>query len=315
MTNMSQTVDDVIKQSKKNWENISVDRPLGDRARELFESARTKIDPQIYKGEYKSKPPSYNSESNKQKSPVKLQEKMYNKSMSVKEWIANERYEAEKNLPPNQRGYNFKRDTAGNTSYNSSFEDVAKQYLMGEGKELYTYLSGKERDFYDITAIGTDLEGRLPDDAIAALATNGVTAALIGSKDFDRKASQFAAHYGISVDRAVTYLLSHEFVHASQKGKYFDDPILAELDVEHTLKEYFTQKGDKDLADVASDRAANVTRNYGGSGAYNMPKGISERGGLESYIGKGAGGEYSSSAGGKSSASDGASAGNYAAAN
>ncbi len=309
MTDKSQTVDDVIRQSKKKFENMEVDKPLADRAKQLFESAKTPLDSSIYKGEFKA----YTPKSENYESPVDLQKRMYKKSPNVKEWIGNERYDIEQKLPPDKRGYNFRRDTAGNAAQNASFEDVAKQYLMGEGKELYAHLRKQGRDFYDITRIGTaDLEG-----AVAALAVRGTEAALLGSKDFEQKASQLASHYGISTDRAISYVMAHEFVHASQKGKYFDDPILAELDVEHTLKDYFTAKGDKDLAAVAGDRAANVSRNYGGSGSYKMPKGISERGGLESYVGKGAGGSYSAPSGkaAHSGAAAGkASAGSYAAA-
>ncbi len=303
MMNKSQTVKDVINQSKKTWENLGIDRPLGDRAKELFDSAKTKFDPRIYKGDS----PAYRREESYE-SGNQVLDRMAKDSTGLKQSLSNELYGVKKDMPSDKRGYNFKRDTAG--GYNSSFEDIAQQYLMGEGKELYAHLRKQGRDFYDITKIGTaDLEG-----AVAALATNGTEAALIGSKDFEQKVSELANNYGISVDRAVSYVMSHEFVHASQKGKYFDDPILAELDVEHTLKEYFTQKGEKDLADVASDRAANVTRNYGGASAYSMPKGIAERGGLESYIGKGAGGNYNGADGKASANSASSAASSYASA-
>ncbi len=309
MMNTSQTVEDVIDESKKKWKNFEIDRSLGDRAKELFESAKTKIDPRIYKGES----PAYRREETHE-SGNQVLDRMAKKSPYTKQALSKELYDIKKDMSPDKQGYNFKRDTAG--GYNTSFEDVAQQYLMGEGKELYAHLRKKGRDFYDIKKIGTaDLEG-----AVAALATNGTEAALLGSNDFEQKVSELADHYGISVERATSYVMAHEFTHASQKGKYFDDPILAELDVEHTLKEYFTQRGEQDLADVASDRAANVTRNYGGIGAYKMPKGISERGGLENYLGKYAGG---SSVSGKASAESGStgsgesgssSAGSYASA-
>ncbi len=293
MMNKSQTVKDVIDQSKKTWNNLGIDKPLGDRAKELFDSAKTKFDPRIYKGDS----PAYRREESYE-SGNQVLDRMAKNSTGLKQSLSNELYDIRKDMPPDKRGYNFGRDTA--SGYNTSFEDVAQQYLMGEGKELYAHLRKQGRDFYDITKIGTaDLEG-----AVAALANNGTEAALLGSNDFEKKVSELANHYGISVDRAVSYVMAHEFTHASQKGKYFDDPVLAELDVEHTLKEYFTQKGEKDLADVASDRAANVAKNYGGIGAYSMPKGISERGGLESYLGKGAsGGDYSPSGKGGSSIS------------
>jgi hypothetical protein len=315
MTDMSQTVDDIVRRSKKTFANIEVDRPLATRTKELFENAKVPLDPRIYKGEARA----YVSKGQIYESPVKMQERMSRNSQSVKDWFGGERYDIERKLPPSQRGYNFRRDTAGNAAYSQSFEDIAKQYLMGEGKELYAHLRGQGRDFYDITKIGTaDLEG-----AVAALATNGVEAALLGSKDFEQKVSQLAANYGVSVDRAISYVLAHEFVHASQKGKYFDDPVLAELDVEHTLNEYFNARGDKDLAVIASDRADNVTRNYGGIGAYGVPKGISERGSIESYLGpgkgysgKGDGKGYAGSvaAGADSGTASGAGSGSYASA-
>ncbi len=300
-------MDDLKSEHRKKLENILIDAPLGNRAKELFDTAATKLDPSIYKGESKG----YRADGEKYESSLDTQNKMAEKSENVKDWISRQRYEAESKLPPHQRGYNFNRDTADAKlpSYNASFEDVAKQYLMGEGKELYQHLRKKGRDFYDITRIGTDLEGKLGKDTIAAVAIKGSEAALIGPKDFEKKIVQFASNYGISVDRALKYVMAHEFVHASQKGKYFDDHVLAELDVEHTLKEYFTAKGDHDLAAVASDRAANVTRNYAGAGTYRMPKGIGEKGSLESYVGAGKGYSGALSGSGKGYAGKAASSG------
>jgi len=60
MMNMSQSVDDIVKQSKKKWENLGIDKPLGDRAKELFDSAKTKFDPRFYKGDS----PAYRREEN-----------------------------------------------------------------------------------------------------------------------------------------------------------------------------------------------------------------------------------------------------------
>lgn len=254
-------MEDIIKDVKTKGQYIAIDKPLeGYRQKELFEKAGTKLDPGIYKGESKA----YRPKSSSYETGNQTLDRMAGQSDDLAGWIANQRYEIEKKVGPGAN-YNFQRDTASNgksikTQYSGSFEEIAKSYLMGEGKELYKHLKGKGRDFYNITRIGTaDLEG-----AVAALAIQGNEAALIGSKDFDRKVSELAGNYGVPKERAINYVMAHEFVHASQKGKYFDT-ISAELDVEHTLKEYFTAKGDKDLAYIASDRASKVAKNYAGA--------------------------------------------------
>lgn len=253
MTDMSQTIQEVLKEKK--WKNIAVDTPLGERAKALFEGSKS-LDPRIYKGESRA----YRKDEIYESS-LETQKRMAEKSDNLKDWIGNQRYEIEQNLPPDKRGYSFGRDTANN------FEDVAKQYLMGEGKELYQHLKAKGREFYDITKIGSaDLEG-----AVAGLAIYGNEAALIGAKDFDAKVSQLASQYGVSNERAKSYVLAHELVHSSQKG-YGKDHIKLELDVEHTLKDYFTSKGEHDLAAIAGDRASKVTSNYSSLGTYASPK-------------------------------------------
>ena len=253
MTDMSQTVQEVLKDKK--WKNIAVDSPLGERAKALFEGSKS-LDPRIYKGESRA----YRKDEIYESS-LETQKRMAEKSDDLKDWIGNQRYEIEQNLPPDKRGYSFGRDTAG------SFEDVAKQYLMGEGKELYQHLKAKGREFYDITKIGSaDLEG-----AVAGLAVYGNEAALIGSKDFDAKVSKLASQYGVSAERAKSYVFAHELVHSSQKGLYGKDHLKLELDVENTLKDYFSAKGDNDLAAIAGDRAASVTSNYSSLGTYASP--------------------------------------------
>ncbi len=261
MTAKSQSIEDVVKETTDKWKYIAVDKPLaGQQNKELFEKAGTKLDPSIYKGESGT----YRNDSQSYESGNQTLERMSKQSDDLTGWIAEQRYEVEKKVGP-KGGYNFKRDTASGgksvkSQYSGSFEDIAKSYLMGEGKELYAHLKSQGRDFYNITKIGTaNLEG-----AVAALAIQGNDAALLGSKDFDRKVSELAGNYGVPKERAVSYVMAHEFVHASQKGKYFDT-IGAELDVEHTLKEYFNAKGDKDLAYIAGDRAGKVSRNYGGA--------------------------------------------------
>ena len=288
MTAKSQSVEDIVKEAKGKWKYIAIDKPLTQQQhKEFFEKAGIKLDPLFYKGPAGA----YRADKDQEyESANQKLDRMSKQSEDLKGWIADQRYEAEKKLPPGQSGYNFKRDTAsggktGHKSYSGSFADMAKQYLMGEGKELYSFLKGKNRDFYEITKIGTqNLEG-----AIAALAIQGNEAALIGDKNFDRKVSEFAGNYGVSKDQAVSYIMAHEFVHASQKNKYFKSHIDAELDVEHTLKEYFTARGDKDLAAIAGDRAGQVTSNYASLGTYASPiKGKSAgKGYIGNSIGKG----------------------------
>lgn len=257
MTAKSQTVEDIVKEVKAKWEYSPVDKTLEvNRQKEFFEKAGMKLDPIIYAGEFRP----YRPDSQSYESGNQVLDRMAKKGDDVKGWIAEQLEEAQRKQPPKSSGYNFKRDTA---SYSGSFEDVAKKYLSGEARELYAHLKGQGREFYDITRIGTaNLEG-----AVAALAIQGNEAALLGSKDFDRKVSGLAANYGISKERAISYVMAHEFVHASQKGRYTDH-ISAELDVEHTLKGYFTAKGQHNLASIASDRAGKVMQNYGGVGKY-----------------------------------------------
>lgn len=259
MTAKSQSIEDIVKETREKNQYIPIDKPLGRSHKEIFESVKSRLDPSIYKGEskaYKVDPKSYESGN-------QALDRMSKQSGDLKGWIADQRYEAEKKIGP-KAGYNFQRDTAASgksasSKYSGPFEDMAKQYLMGEGKELYSHLKGQGREFYDITRIGTaNLDG-----AVAALAIQGNEAALLGAKDFDKKVSDLAGIYGIPRERAISYVMAHEFVHASQKGKYFST-ISAELDVEHTLKSYFTAKGEKDLAYIAGDRAGKVARNYGG---------------------------------------------------
>jgi hypothetical protein len=260
MTAKSQNIEDIVKETREKNQYIPIDKPLyGKESRDLFDGAGKKLDPAIYKGESGS----YRSDDKKYESGNQTLDRMSKQSDDLKGWIADQRYEAERKAGP-KAGYNFRRDTASGkqvqNSYSGSFENIAKQYLMGEGKELYKHLKGQGRDFYDITRIGTaSLDG-----AVAALAIQGNEAALIGDKNFESKVSGLAAQYGVPKERAISYVMAHEFVHASQKGKYFDT-IAAELDVEHTLKSYFTAKGQKDLAYIAGDRAGKVARNYGGT--------------------------------------------------
>ncbi len=258
MTATSQTVEEIIEETKSKWEYTQIDKPFENyNQKVLFESASVKVSSN-YPGEFKSyRPDSKSYESGKQ-----TLDRMAKKSGDVKGHIAEHLGSAEKKLPPRQ-SYLPPASSHPNSfapNYSGSFEDMAKQYLTGEGRELYSHLKGQGREFYDITRIGTaNLEG-----AVAALAIQGNQAALLGSKDFDKKVSGLAANYGISKERAISYVMAHEFVHASQKGKYVDH-ISAELDVERTLKSYFTSKGYHDLAAVAGDRAGKVSQNYGGA--------------------------------------------------
>jgi len=139
-----------------------------------------------------------------------------------------------------------------------SFESVAKQYLESGGKELFDYLKKQGRNFYNIKEISKKELGK---NNVAGLYIKGNDANLVGSYDFEEKVSKLAKQYGVSKNAATEYVLAHELVHASQKGKNYNT-VQAELDVEKTLSNYFASKGKNDLAYIANDRARNVLSNY-----------------------------------------------------
>lgn len=241
MTTLSideKVLDQLQKKDSDSLRNVPVHSYLG---RESFKGE--KFDPKIYMGESRA----YRSEKSYESS-VSVLNRMSKQSAKLEDYVGK-----------------FKDEHGA--KYSGDFVSVAKQYLSSDAGDLYGFLRGKGRDFYEITKIGVgDIKG-----GIAGLAMQGSEAALIGSRDFDNKVSEFAKSYGVARERAVQYIMAHEFVHSSQKGRGYDDHIQAELDVEHTLKEYFTAKGDKDLAYIASHRADNVTRNYASVGTYRMP--------------------------------------------
>lgn len=263
MTEASQSIEEIVTYTKRKWEYFATDAPTSERSKEPSDKSEIQPDNALYAGGFRG----YRSDKGKNVEPYyETLRRMAKQSQRFNAGNAQQHSDVQRQ-PPLQN-YNFERDTAGNSgsrvpTYSGSFEDVAKQYLTTEGKEFYAFQKSKGRDFYNITRIETaDLES-IADGAIAALENDGNEATLLGSYNFDAKAEQFADHYGVSKDRAITYLLTHELAHASAKGIGFDDHIQSEKYVENTLHEYFTAKGDYDLANIASDRAANVMQNYG----------------------------------------------------
>lgn len=245
---------------------MATDSPVSERAKESSDKVESQESP-LYAGGFRA----YRSDKGKNVEPYwQTLRRMSKEGQRFKTWNAQQLSGIQKQLPPEQSAYNFEREIAsGNPApqtqnYSGSFENIARQYLMTEGKEFYAFQKAKGREFYDITRIeSADLES-IAKGAIAALEHDGKNATLLGSYNFDEKAQAFADNYGVSKDRAITYLLTHELAHASAKGIGFDDQIQSELYVENTLNEYFTAKGYDDLAAVAGDRAANVAENYSG---------------------------------------------------
>lgn len=146
-----------------------------------------------------------------------------------------------------------------------TFEEKAKEYFANEGKQLTDYLKDEGREFYKLEAIGTyNLER-----AIAAVAIQGDKAILAGSRNFENRVNDLARWYGVTQDLARRYVFEHETAHLSQKGRYFDDHIQAENDVESVLSEYygkmFKETGNQEyraLEKIANDRLTNVKTNY-----------------------------------------------------
>lgn len=146
------------------------------------------------------------------------------------------------------------------------FEDLAKHYIESEGKDFQQYAKSHGRQFYNLVDIKTGDIG----DAVAAVSITGNEATMYGSRNFNRKAANMAAQYGIPKTWAERYVVAHEVGHLAQKGKNYGNHVGMELDNEHMLKGYFQEKAAmyNSLAGVANHRASNVARNYGfGKGA------------------------------------------------
>lgn len=248
MTLVSRSIDELAKQEYKSSNENYWASPVNSR--EEFEKAQIKLDPSIYKGG----PAGYRNEW-KTKSSLEILEEMAKRSPSLGQLLKN-----------NYSATPMIGEVSGKTpnNYSGSFEDVARQYLSSDARELYAHLKSKGREFYDITRIGTADLG----SAVAALAVYGDEAALLGADDFEKKVTDFSLKYSIPKSRAEKYIMAHEFVHASQKGMPFDRVSL-ESDVEHTLKEYFSERGDADLAYVAGERLSSVVANYTGADSYS----------------------------------------------
>jgi hypothetical protein len=272
-----QTVKDIIQESKRSIDDITNPQIHGRLSKEqqekMFQGAKDKLDPSIYKGDFQSY-----KEKGGNETGLEALKRMYKHVEILEDWLGNQMYEIQKGLPPEQSGHRFGNDKLPQ-SYSNSPVNMAKQYLASEGKALFTYLSSQGRKFHDITRFDTTDLG----NAVAAVARYGNEAALILSKDFDKKVADFARHYKIPQQLAKTYVLDHEMVHLSQKGKGYDDHIQAELDVENTLQAFYKDmakaykshaKEYNALAGVASERAATVHKNY--SGMYSGLKGVGD---------------------------------------
>jgi len=161
----------------------------------------------------------------------------------------------------------------GDTS--NRFEDLAKHYIESEGKDFQQYAKSNGRQFYNLIDIKTGDIG----DAVAAVSITGNEATMYGSRNFNRKAADMAAQYGIPKTWAERYAVVHEMGHLAEKGKRYGNHVGMELANEHMLKGYFQEKAAmyNSLASIANHRASNVASNYG------FGKGVS------SYNAKGAG--------------------------
>lgn len=255
LTSQGKTMDDIVEETKSPFQRI------GYLAEDegMFKNATAKLDPSIYKGEFRP----YKSESKAEESGVKLLEEMAKNTGSLDDWFA-EQYE---HVPPV-----------------NSFEQVALQYLQGDAQELYGFLKNDGREFYDITRVGSSELG----DAVAAVAVYGNEAALLGNEGFYDKVKELAGHYGVSEEIATRYMLDHEFVHTSQKNRGYGT-LEAELDVEQTLSKFYNQMVGQyagtaveaqyvELSRLADTRSGEVVKNYSG-----LSGKVSSYSGVDSY--------------------------------
>lgn len=253
-------MDDFVKEARQG---VLEERVSGERAEELFKRAPVPLDPAIYKGEMRSYKP---RDTIDYQNPKELLDQMQRQSPSIDDVVG---------------------EYTGVHAEQYRFEEVALQYLQGDAQELYGFLQEEGREFYDITRVGTADLG----DAVAGVARYGNEAALLGNERFDERVSQLASRYDVPRELAVRYVLDHEFVHTSQKGMGYDDEIVLEVDVENTLKRFYSEMAGKyegsplaesyeQLHSIASQRAGEVVRNYGGFGAESSSMAL---GGKSSY--------------------------------
>jgi len=113
-------------------------------------------------------------------------------------------------------------------------EHHVQSYLRNEGKELAAYLKDRHGKDIKLDAVGS---AKLPEDVVAAVASNKYANVLLANRGFESKVRRMAANYGLSMDEGVTYVMSHEMVHAAG--------VHEETKVEGMLASYFTQQSAK----------------------------------------------------------------------
>lgn len=112
-----------------------------------------------------------------------------------------------------------------------TIEGYVEKYMRTEGQELARYLDSKHGRRIRVDAVGS---AQLPENVVAAVASNKYTNILLANRGFDEKVSQMARNYGLSKDEGLTYVLSHEMIHAAG--------VHSEVRTERTLAKYFGQQ-------------------------------------------------------------------------
>lgn len=110
-------------------------------------------------------------------------------------------------------------------------ERYVADYRRTEGKKLEQYLQQGHGRKITVNAIGST---KLPDQVIAAIASNKYSNTLLANRDFEGKVSKLATNYGLSFEEGMRYVLSHEMIHAAG--------VHSEVETEQTLAHYFTQQ-------------------------------------------------------------------------
>lgn len=112
-----------------------------------------------------------------------------------------------------------------------TIEGYVEKYMRTEGQELARYLDSKHGRRIRIDAVGS---AKLPESVVAAVASNKYTNILLANRGFEEKVERMARNYGLSKDEGLTYVLSHEMIHAAG--------VHSEVRTERTLAKYFGQQ-------------------------------------------------------------------------
>ncbi|MBI4150234.1 hypothetical protein HY488_02400 [Candidatus Woesearchaeota archaeon] len=115
-----------------------------------------------------------------------------------------------------------------------TIENYVSSYLRTEGRELAQYLQQKSKGKIKLDGIGS---AKLPEGVVAAVASNNYSRVLLANRDFESNVRQLAQNYGLNFDEGMTYVLSHEMVHAA--GEH------SEVKTEKTLTDYFMRQAGK----------------------------------------------------------------------